>query len=418
MSDCFKINSRSATTISILTFASICFFYFFEAAQIAYYNVLAPSLINHGTYNASQVASLSAAYFYGDMVGLMPVGYALDKFPLRKTLIWAILGSLIGALILFTSEDYYVKWLARFICGLFGGTFSFLGGLRIISLLFSDRFTFYMGLFLGAGMLGGMLCQYPLLELIHRYGPDSAMKAIFILGLAVMAFNFVFLHPKEDNKTTNNENAYQGTLWEMCKEIGFNIRNWCDVLMVVLLDSPISIIGTLWGIVFLTGFFNFSPEVSSWLVMAMFAGLLAGLPVWGRVADKYNNPPWIIILGAGICFLTTLGMFALQTFNTPVTIAGLLFFLGFFSSCQSMGFTWIIKNMHPDLIGRNSAFNSMILMAGNGGTKQIGAIVLGIPALLLGTSSSANLLFLITVAMLAAVIYAAIRKHIFHSLKA
>lgn len=399
----------------ILTFLSICLFYFFESAQIAYYNVLAPSLL-HGAYNSHQVGAISAAYFYGDMVGLIPVGYALDKFSLRKSLIWAILGSLVGAFLLFTLSSFSGQWIARFICGFFGGTFSFLGGIRIISLFFKNKFTYFMSLFLAAGMLGGMLCQYPLLLLIHHYGPKSGMEAIFYFGLFVIAVNFFYLKPPEHHEHSHEQstrNAY--SLFQVLKIIGLNLRNWCDVIMVICLDSPIIILGTLWGIVFLTSFYGFSPATSSWLIMSMFLGLLVGLPVWGKVADHYNHKPWIIILGALICFCMTVLMFIFSKLGSPILISVLLFGLGFFSSCQSMGFSWLIQGMKPELVGRNSAFNSIVMMASNGGIKQLGAFLIAAPSVTTKISSSSNLLVLISIAMLISGIYAILRKFLFSS---
>jgi MFS family permease len=76
----------------LLTFFAITLFYFFESAQMSYFNVLAPGFLSHGIYQHEQIASLSAAYYYGDMIRLLPVGFALDRFPLRSTLLWTIFG--------------------------------------------------------------------------------------------------------------------------------------------------------------------------------------------------------------------------------------------------------------------------------------------------------------------------------------
>src|SRR3990167_5698574 len=64
----------------LLTFFAITLFYFFEAGQMSYFNVLAPTFLSLGIYHPAQIASLSAAYYYGDVVGLLPVGFMLDRF--------------------------------------------------------------------------------------------------------------------------------------------------------------------------------------------------------------------------------------------------------------------------------------------------------------------------------------------------
>lgn len=394
------MTQTSPQKTALLTFLAITLFYFFESAQMSYFNVLAP-FANH-----QQIASLSAAYYYGDMVGLLPVGFALDRFPLRKILLWAIAGSIASAFLLITSSNFYVEWIARFLCGFFGGTFSFLGGIRIIANSFSNRFTFYMGLFLSAGMLGGLVCQYPLLLTVQHFGPWNAMMIMAMFGLLVGLINFIYLHPATPAHHAEQK-KYPGTVWKMCKEIISNRRNWFDCLMIVLLDTPVSIVGTLWGIVLLVGFYHFSAAASAWIVMSLFIGLMIGLPMWGATADRYQHPAWIIILGAGGSFLMFLLMLLFPNASAPI-VALLFFLIGFLSSCQTLGFTWLTQNMRPELIGRNSAFNSMIFMGANGGLKQVCAILLSTTTLY--HTPSGNLLILMAVAMLLSTTYALLRK--------
>lgn len=399
-------------TNSLLTFLAIVIFYFFESAQMSYFNVLAPYFLNHEIYQQSQVASLSAAYYYGDMIGLLPIGFALDHFSLRKILLWAILGSVIGAFLLMISPNFHLQWFARFLCGFFGGTFSFVGGIRVLANLFPNRFTFFMGLFLSAGMLGGLICQYPLLIAVNHIGPDGAMAIMATFGLLVILINQLYLHPISQDIQVDSTNKYMGSVWQMSLEILKNIRNWLDCFMIVLLDTPVSIIGTLWGIVLLINFYHFSDTTSAWIIMSLFAGLMAGLPSWGELADRYNAPTWMIILGASVSFLVCLFMIILPHIS-PFLVACFFFILGFFSSCQSLGFTWLTKNMRPELIGRNSAFNSMIFMGSNGLLKQGGAFLLVSTPLLKMNSSSGNLLILVGSAMLLSTLYVCIRKTLF-----
>jgi MFS family permease len=398
----------------ILTFLAITLFYCFETAQMSYYNVLAPSYLHSATYQHGAIAALSAAYYYGDMAGLFPIGYALDRLPLRLTMAIAIIGSIAGSFILFMGDSFTTQWIARFICGFFGGTFTFIGGIRIIALTFPKRFTYYMSLFLAAGMLGSMMCQYPLLLIVRNYGPKSAMFVMFAIALLISLFCFKFLHPPAAQPEAHENKPYQGTSWKMFKEIVFNIRNLCDVLMIVLLDTPASVVGTLWGVLLMMNFFHFNASVSSWIVMTMFAGYLVGLPTWGQIADRLDAPSWIIIGSALICLALTFLLMLSQSLYNPWLVALLFLILGFFSSCQTVGFTWVTKNMKPELIGRNSAYNSVIFMGTNGGFKQLGAFLLGLPVLFIGTGSSSNILFIIFVAMGIATIYATVRKYVFN----
>ena len=400
----------------LLTFIAISLFYLFETAQMSYYNVLAPSYLGHNIYSHASIGAISAAYYYGDVVGLFPVGYALDRFPLRTSLIFALIGSIIGAFILFMSDSFTIQWISRFICGFFGGTFSFIGGIRIVTAVFKKRFTYGFSIFLSAGILGAMLCQYPLLIVVNHFGPKGAMFTMFAIGAMISVFNYFYLHPSAE-PTANKISSYKGTIWQMFKDIVLNLYNWYDVSMIVLLETPGTILGTLWGVILIMRFFHFNPETSSLIVTIMLLGSMIGLPVLGHIADRSGNKPWIIIAGASACFITISFMLAFQT-SQSVWIAGLLFFaLGFFCSCQTVAFHWVTSNMKPDLISRNSAFNSVVFMAANGGLKQFGAFLLSTPPIFIkNAGSSGNLLTLIIISMVIVVIYTAFRKFIFKNI--
>jgi MFS family permease len=409
-----KIDTQCLLKRDIFTFIAISLFYLFETAQMAYYNVLAPSYLQHDVYSEASVAAISAAYYYGDMFGLFPIGYALDRFPLRSSLIFALIGTTIGSFLLYVSDSFTMQWISRFICGFFGGTFSFIGGIRVIATITQKRFTYFMSVFLTAGMLGAMLCQYPLLLAVNHFGPRSAMFIMFSIGGLIAIFNWFFLHPPIKALDGHENKKYTGTVWQMCKEIGFNLRNWGDVLMVVLLETPATIIGTLWGVILVMDYFHFSSGVSSGIVTAMLGGTVVGLPLLGYLADERGNPAWMITFGALVCFLLTLILFFLSASPNPWLIASLFFALGFFSSSQTIGFNWVTRNMKPELIGRNSAFNSVIFMATNGGFKQVGACLLGIPAIFMAQNGvSGNLLIFILVSMLVVVFYTVVLRRFF-----
>ena len=410
----FVKNNINNSKSYLLAFMAITIFYFFESAQMSYFNILAPYYLDNHIYSPEQIADLSAAYYYGNVFGLIPVGLILDKLPLRKALLWAIFGSIIGAFLLIVSPDVQLQWIARFICGFFGGAFSFVGGIKVIACICNNRFSLFMGLFIAAGMFGGLICQYPLLIVVAKIGPDGAMAIVASFGVIVGILNLLFLHLPKNHLDTNRSNIYQGTFMQMCSEIVKNVRNWLDCLMIVLLDTPVSIIGTLWGIVLFSGFYHFSSEASSWVVMSLFMGLIIGSPLWGIIADKYTNSKWLVISGASVSGFFVVCLIIIPAENA-VLISVLSFGLGLFSSCQTIGFTWLTKNMKPELIGRNSAFNSMIFMGTNGAIKQLGAFFLSASPVV-GLSSTSNLLVFILVSMIVTTIYVLIRNTLFRHL--
>jgi hypothetical protein len=70
--------------------------------------------------------------------------------------------------------------------------------------------------------------------------------------------------------------------------------------------------------------------------------------------------------------------------------------------------------MRPELIGRNSAFNSMIFMGANGFIKQLGGIFLSASGGLFIKKPSLSLLMIISISMLIATLYVCFRKRLFN----
>ena len=386
------------------TFLSILLFYFFEFAQMSYFNALAPSFLAAGTYNQHQLGALSATYYYGNVVGLIPAGYLLDIFSLRKVMLLAILGSILGALLLVFAHQFSIALLARFCCGLFGGTFSFIGGIRILANIAEKRFALFMGVFLTAGMLGGSLCQYPLLWISHHIGTHYSILTMFCVGLLIWMFNLVFLHPKEPHvKKKSPENSLH--TW---RTIFKNYRNWTDSLLVIFIDSPFTILGTLWGIITLTSIYHFSNSISALIISLMFFGSMLGSPLFGAWSMRVKNQATLICTAMILMCLFSAAL-VLLPHPGALVVAAIFFGLGFLTGSQTIAFTWLISNMKPELIGRNSAMNSMLFMGAGGGLKQIGAGLLTIPALIFGKAVAVNLVLLISAMMLLGAIYVLVR---------
>jgi MFS family permease len=390
----------------LITFVAFTLFYCFEFGQMSYFNALAPKLLHTGLYTHDQLGSLSAIYYYGNVLGLLPAGYILDHLPLRRAFLFAILGSALGALTLALTDHYSIALTARFCCGFFGGTFSFVGGLRLLMNLFSKRFSLFMGIFLTAGMFGGMICQYPILWISDHYSPHAAILMMFYAGALVLIFNVFGLHPHHTPTTVDKSPRANG---KAILQILKNYRNWTDCLLIIFVDSPFTILGTLWGVVTLSKLYHFTSGASALIMSAMFAGSIVGSILFGVLSDKYKHDTSLVAAGTGGMFL--LFMLSVHITQTSIISVAIIFTLiGVLTGSQTIVFTWLTKNMRPELIGRNCAMNSMLFMGVGGLIKQFCAALLVLPSFMLNKSSTVNLLLFIGTMMLLAMIYVVIRK--------
>ncbi|MFN7097233.1 MAG: MFS transporter, partial [Gammaproteobacteria bacterium] len=126
-------NSIKAWIVCIT--ASLFFLYNFIQATIM--DSISIYLMHDFGLNALQLANLSAAYFYGNLVCLIPAGVILDRISTKK-IVCVMLGMLISGTLLFCfSTNFYMAFLGRFISGASGG-FAFLCCIRLASRWFTS----------------------------------------------------------------------------------------------------------------------------------------------------------------------------------------------------------------------------------------------------------------------------------------
>lgn len=386
-------------------FAGVALFYCFEFSQMSYLTALAPHFLANKIYTHPEIASLSAAYYYGNVAGLLPAGYLLDHKSLRPVLLFAMLCSTLGAFVFAHTDHYAFAWLARFCCGFFGGAFSFIAAIRIISSLLAKRFVLFMGIFLTAGMIGGVIGQYPLLWLSNVFGTQATTETVFFASLFVLLINILIQRPQLQKATTPL--ASKLSQWQILKLIFKNTRNWIDCSLIVFIDSPFTIFGTLWGIVTLTSLYHFSNGASAMVMTLMFFGSIIGSLLYGYWAHRSQRQTLMVASATGLIALLCCGLsfFSLNLFLVSTTF----FVIGFLTGTQTIVFSWLTQNMQPEFIGRNSSLNSMIFMGAGGLLKQICASLFLFTPIIQRKVSAVNLLVFMGLMMLIATVYLCVR---------
>lgn len=387
-------------------FICVSTFFFFEAVQMSYFDVLAPYFLTHNWYTNDQIGSLSAAYYYGNVLGVIPAGHVLDKKNIRKTLLISMFLSVIAALILPFSSKYEISWLARFICGLFGGAICFLGGIKILSKAFPQRFTLAIGLFITVGMLAGMASQLPVLWVLKLYGAFGVMFSIGVYGLIIFLINLIYLHP-EDN---NYKKQYEKNSFAEWVNILKQWKNFLYGFLISSINTPVSILGNLWGILLLTKLYHFSDKESAIIMMFLFLGLMVGSPLIGQISDRYKISKRLMYVGCLGSLLVLTILIVFRGYFNIYSISTCFFCLGLLGSCQTLVYSWIKQANDATNISRATALNSIILMSLGGYVKQIAVFVMGIPTLCFCLDPTINLLFLVGIFMLLAIILTMIVK--------
>lgn len=394
------IESKNISLPWIL-FVCVSTFFFFESIQMSYFDIAAPYFIQHHWYTSTQVGSLSAAYYYGNVIGVIPAGQLLDKKDIRRILLCMIGLSVLASIVFAFTNQFLIGWLARFASGFFGGAYCFLGGVKVLARAFPKRFTLVIGLFITVGMLAGMTAQLPLLWVIKYAGVSGVLIVIALLGVSVLCINWFCLYPAQaaPNLYMTSKNDRLGWL-----SVISNWRNFGYGFLISAISTPISVLGNLWGVIVLANFYHFPDAVSASIMMLLFLGLMIGSPLVGELADRFNIATILMYFGCLGSFMIVVLLIMLNRMLSIFDVGLCFLGLGFLSSCQTLVYGWIKRDNEIKIISRVTALNSIILMGMSGVVKQISSELMQLRPWFGLSQSTGNLLVMIAVAMLLALI--------------
>ena len=238
--------NRTHTFYEKITPWVVCFsaalFFFYVFVQINMLNVLAPEL--YKTFHirsADQMASLSAYYFYGNVLMLFPAGILLDHFSPRKIITIGMITLIVFTFIFAISHSLALDELCRFIIGL-AGAFCLLSPIRIASRWFPPtKMALVIGSIITFAWIGGMVAQAPFSFFMKAFGWRHTVMGDVVLGILLLFLIILFVKdaPK-DSKQSDDQDPHHSSNLSFWKKIGQalkNSQNWLAGLYALLDQS-------------------------------------------------------------------------------------------------------------------------------------------------------------------------------------
>ena len=174
-------SERKAWLVTIT--ASLFFCYIF--AQIGMFNSLEKVLVKDLNISSIEYGKLSAYYFFGNLLFLIPAGLLLDRFSTVKILTVVSIITAASTYGFAISEQILTAKMMRLITGLCG-SFALLTVLRLATRWFnSERLALVIGVVVTLAMLGGMLSQTPFIWLLDQYGWRQSLIYISYIGFII-----------------------------------------------------------------------------------------------------------------------------------------------------------------------------------------------------------------------------------------
>jgi len=359
--DTYKNPSEMRRWLVVMT-AGALFFYTF--IQMNLLNPIGAELMRVFGISARQFGTLSSMYFYGNFILLFPAGLLLDRFSVRKILLFALILATAGMFVFAFSTSYTVASISRFAYGL-AGAFGFLSAIRLASRWFPPRkLALASGCIVTFAMLGGVVAQAPMELLSDAFGWRQASIIFGILGIVLIVLVFIIVrdYPSDYKSEGGEKNIAKLGFWRSIRMVIFNRYNWLGGLYTTLMNLPIFLLGTLWGSMYLTQADMLSKVRAADVDSMIFFGTLVGAPLVGWISDKIKLRIAPMFVGAVISL--ALIFVIMYSMHLSFAILMILFFLlGLITATQVISYPVIAELNSPLVTGSAISIISLLLMA-------------------------------------------------------
>ena len=292
--------------------------------------VIAPELMRELSISPENMGFVTGVYFLAFATAQLPVGVALDKYGLRRTMSGLFLIAVIGSIVFAVADDVFDLAAGRALMGL-GCAAGLMGSLVAISRWFPpERFAQLSSLLYTLGGMGFLLATTPLAWVTGEFGWRSAfwMMAGVTGFLAILLFAIVRDQPpsKEKHVATKTETLLQ-TLVGM-REVFRNKQLWLIcAIQFVNYGTVLSVTG-LWAGPYLNDVHALDGVTRGNFLLSLNIAMLVGVMAFSVVERWLKTRKWTIFGGgcASAIILLCLTLFpqpALWTANILLVLFAL-----------------------------------------------------------------------------------------------
>lgn len=329
----------------------VCFaaalFFFYEFIQMNMFNAISPYLMQSFSLNATQLGALSANYFYSNLIFLFPAGLILDRFSTRKIILTAMFICVFGTFMFALATNVYLAQVFRFLTGI-GSAFCFLSCIRLATRWFpSRRMALVSGLIVTMAMIGGTVAQTPFTKLTAMLGWRDAVMIDAALGVIIIGIIWTFVtdYPPgyQQNMEQDKANISAIGFWRSLRVSYLNLQNWLCGIYTSMMNLPISLLGALWGGLYLQQVHKFSATDASFITSMIFVGTIIGSPLAGWISDHLSLRRMPMIIGA-LLALCVIALIMYLPFHSIATLMALFFILGLVTSTQVISYPTVAES--------------------------------------------------------------------------
>lgn len=310
------------------------------------------------TFNANvvQISNVSSLFYYSFAGSLLPIGFLMDRFSIRKMLTCCVLFCAIGSFIFAWSSSLFMAGIGRALMGV-GGASAFVGTLKLVSVWFPlNRKGLVSGLTVGSAMVGAIMGQSVIVEFIDLIGWRMSLVCMGIIGLALAFLVFYFV---EDPSSGSGEIKKTNFKEDILLVLG-NLENWKLAVYAGLIYIPLPVFAGLWAMPYFKNVYDIQNTEGAFLCGFVWLGMAVGSPLLGLLSDKLNNHIFTMKICAFFVFSLAIFAFYGRSVNT-MSLGISLFFLGFFCGAYSLVFS-TLRSINPTKVSGISVSFAMVIV--------------------------------------------------------
>jgi len=339
-------------------------FYFYE-----YFLRIAPSVMTGDlmrTYgiHAAALGNLTAFYYYAYAPMQLPVGVLMDRYGPRRLLTLSCLCCVIGTYMFAATDILLVAQIGRFLVG-FGSAFAFVGVLKLATVwLPPEHFAVVSGLTTTLGMIGAMVGDIALADLVEKYDWQFSIYLSAAFGIALTALIWGIVRDSPDKKSLKKTQTttMRGAILGLLKVVE-SPQVWLAGTIGFFMFLPTSAFAELWGVPYLKQVFGFSEREAATAISMIFLGWAVGAPLFGWFSDKFRLRKLPITAGALLAACSITILFYAPTLSSSLVFT-LLFLFGLFSSAEIIIFAIATEATPTRFAGSAIAIANMVVMIG------------------------------------------------------
>lgn len=340
----------------------VSFYFFYQFIQINILNGMSEVLIKTFQLSPEALSQISGLFFLPIVFLALPAGFILDRYPIKRVILSTLLLSVLGVTLMGTATTSGMLALGRLFTGIAHG-FCFLSCMRFATgWMPPQQLAAATGWIVSIGVLGGMMAQTPLSWLMEKFSWRQAFYVDAALGL-IFWLVFWFYLQDPPRRAIAQDSSETSSPW--ASFAAFKSKNtWLTSIVCCCLNTPLMVIGALWGNVYLTSVHHLTDIQASFACSLIFIGSVLGSPVVGWLSDHFQvRKPGLYWTGVG-SILCMLPLFYFESL-TPWALNLLFLGLGLMSAGMVIGYAIVGDSNRTELTATAFALNSIVIMGGS-----------------------------------------------------